>query len=260
MGFRFHFRNLGYNDSSIEVLAENCDDHDDGCNDSCASLSCFQDDGSIAHHHSALRTKYYRRRPDVRRRRSNETTETHDEFLDEDHGPVVDHHVWYINTVGLQPSIIDSIAVFKYVKGEGLVEGTECSVCLNEFEEGETLRLLPKCSHAFHISCIDTWLRSHTNCPLCRAPIVSNMADKGPSSSSGVNNEVTEGTQVAIIVDNEESEGQTGSVTSEMRHRPYEEDERNTEDEDGVLQPVRRSVSLDSMAASRSAKHLLIMV
>lgn len=160
MGFRFHFRNLGYNDSSIEVLAENCDDHDDGCNDSCASLSCFQDDGSIAHHHSALRTKYliiiftvlafsffilclyvyyvryYRRRPDFRRRRSNETTETRDEFLDEDHGPVVDHHVWYINTVGLQPSIIDSIAVFKYVKGEGLVEGTECSVCLNEFEEG----------------------------------------------------------------------------------------------------------------------------
>ncbi|TYI88083.1 hypothetical protein E1A91_D04G181700v1 [Gossypium mustelinum] len=280
MGFRFHFRNLGYNDSSIEVLAENCDDHDDGCNDSCASLSCFQDDGSIAHHHSALRTKYliiiftvlafsffilclyvyyvryYRRRPDFRRRRSNETTETRDEFLDEDHGPVVDHHVWYINTVGLQPSIIDSIAVFKYVKGEGLVEGTECSVCLNEFEEGETLRLLPKCSHAFHISCIDTWLRSHTNCPMCRAPIVSNMADKGPSSSSGVNNEVTEGTQVAIILDNEESEGQTGSVTSEMRHRPYEEDERNTEDEDGVLQPVRRSVSLDSMAASQISQAL----
>ncbi|KAK9930380.1 hypothetical protein M0R45_027419 [Rubus argutus] len=33
--------------------------------------------------------------------------------------------------------------------------------------------LLPKCSHAFHINCIDTWLRSHTNCPLCRAYIVS---------------------------------------------------------------------------------------
>ncbi|CAL1395531.1 unnamed protein product [Linum trigynum] len=48
-----------------------------------------------------------------------------------------------------------------------------CSVCLSEFEEGESLRLLPKCSHAFHIPCIDTWLRSHKNCPLCRAPIVA---------------------------------------------------------------------------------------
>ncbi|XP_019459886.1 PREDICTED: RING-H2 finger protein ATL54-like [Lupinus angustifolius] len=85
----------------------------------------------------------------------------------------VDHPVWFITTVGLQQSIINSIEVFKYKKDEGLIEGTECSVCLNEFREGDTLRLLPKCNHAFHIPCIDTWLRSHTNCPLCRASIVS---------------------------------------------------------------------------------------
>ncbi|KAE8702521.1 hypothetical protein F3Y22_tig00110482pilonHSYRG00238 [Hibiscus syriacus] len=59
----------------------------------------------------------------TQKRRSNprreSTIETHNEFLDEDHGPVVvDHHVWYINTVGLQPSVIDSIAVFKYMKGD----------------------------------------------------------------------------------------------------------------------------------------------
>ncbi|KAK7321213.1 hypothetical protein VNO77_31607 [Canavalia gladiata] len=94
-----------------------------------------------------------------------------EEFLNENQ---VDHPVWLITTVGLQQSIINSITVCKYKKDEGLVEGTECSVCLNEFQEEETLRLLPKCNHAFHIPCIDTWLRSHTNCPLCRAGIVSN--------------------------------------------------------------------------------------
>ncbi|GAB2211129.1 hypothetical protein Droror1_Dr00016421 [Drosera rotundifolia] len=47
------------------------------------------------------------------------------------------------------------------------------TVCLTEFEEGEDLRLLPMCSHAFHVFCIDTWLRSHKNCPLCRAPVVN---------------------------------------------------------------------------------------
>ncbi|KAJ4716840.1 RING-H2 finger protein [Melia azedarach] len=71
------------------------------------------------------------------------------DFLDEDRGPVVDHHIWYINTVGLQPSIISEITVCRYKKGDGLIEGTDCSVCLSEFQEDETLRLLPKCSHCF---------------------------------------------------------------------------------------------------------------
>lgn len=100
---------------------------------------------------------------------------THDGFLDENHAPRADHPIWYIRTVGLEQSVIDSIAVFKYNKGDGLIEGTDCSVCLSEFEDDESLRLLPKCSHAFHITCIDTWLRSHKNCPLCRAPVVDDF-------------------------------------------------------------------------------------
>ncbi|KAE8701141.1 hypothetical protein F3Y22_tig00110548pilonHSYRG00340 [Hibiscus syriacus] len=64
--------------------------------------------------------------------------------------------IWYINKIGLKQSVIDSIAVFRYKKDEGLIEGTECSVCLNEFREDENLRLLPKCSHGFHLTCTDT--------------------------------------------------------------------------------------------------------
>ncbi|TMX05086.1 hypothetical protein EJD97_002576 [Solanum chilense] len=77
-----------------------------------------------------------------------------------------------IQTVGLQQSVISAITIHKYKKGEGLIEGTECSVCLSEFQEDETLRILPNCNHAFHIPCIDTWLESHINCPMCRADIV----------------------------------------------------------------------------------------
>lgn len=90
----------------------------------------------------------------------------------------MDHPIWHITTVGLQQSVIDSITAFKYKKIDGLlVDGSDlsCSVCLTEFEEGDDLRLLPKCSHAFHVCCIDTWLRSHKNCPLCRAPIVNEI-------------------------------------------------------------------------------------
>jgi Ring finger domain len=48
-----------------------------------------------------------------------------------------------------------------------------CTVCLGDFHDGELLRLLPNCGHAFHVSCIDTWLRAHANCPLCRAAVVA---------------------------------------------------------------------------------------
>eukprot|EP01018_Ginkgo_biloba_P028706 Gb_33454 [translate_table: standard] len=80
---------------------------------------------------------------------------------------------WPLVTVGLEESVIRSIPVCKYKRGDGVVEGTDCSVCLSEFQEDDSLRLLPKCSHAFHMPCIDTWLQSHSSCPLCRANIVN---------------------------------------------------------------------------------------
>ncbi|XP_050222018.1 RING-H2 finger protein ATL52-like [Mercurialis annua] len=76
-------------------------------------------------------------------------------------------------TAGLDESLIKSITVCKFKKGDGFVEGTDCSVCLSEFQENDRLRLLPKCNHAFHLPCIDTWLKSHASCPLCRSHIAS---------------------------------------------------------------------------------------
>lgn len=84
-----------------------------------------------------------------------------------------DHHFWRISTPGLHRSAIDSITVVGFKKEERIIDGTDCSVCLSEFEQDEALRLLPKCSHAFHVNCIDMWLLSHKNCPLCRAPVFS---------------------------------------------------------------------------------------
>lgn len=86
------------------------------------------------------------------------------------------HDQWQLASTGLDEALIESIAVCKYKKGDGLVEGTECAVCLGEFQENESLRLLPKCNHAFHLPCIDTWLKSHSNCPLCRASVVQSSS------------------------------------------------------------------------------------
>ncbi|KAI3519141.1 hypothetical protein L1887_08168 [Cichorium endivia] len=47
-------------------------------------------------------------------------------------------------------------------------EKVSCSVCLQDFQLGETVRSLPQCHHMFHLPCIDKWLVRHGSCPLCR--------------------------------------------------------------------------------------------
>lgn len=45
---------------------------------------------------------------------------------------------------------------------------TTCPICVDDFEGGEELRVLP-CKHQYHPACIDPWLLNHsTICPLCR--------------------------------------------------------------------------------------------
>lgn len=53
----------------------------------------------------------------------------------------------------------------------------ECAVCLNEFQEEEKLRAMPNCGHVFHIDCIDIWLQNNANCPLCRTSISAARPD-----------------------------------------------------------------------------------
>ena len=94
------------------------------------------------------------------------------------------HHAWHIRTVGLYEAAIESIALTRYQAGAGMPRAADCSVCLGEFQDGELLRLLPNCGHAFHVPCIGTWLRAHVNCPLCRANVVLDSAAAGDSGTS----------------------------------------------------------------------------
>ncbi|KAJ9179388.1 hypothetical protein P3X46_011180 [Hevea brasiliensis] len=66
-----------------------------------------------------------------------------------------------------------SASTFRYQKGIRNTEApeTECIVCLSEFQDEEYVRQLSHCRHSFHAPCIDMWLYSHSDCPLCRTPI-----------------------------------------------------------------------------------------
>ncbi|KAJ4714503.1 RING-H2 finger protein [Melia azedarach] len=209
----------------------------------------------------------YKRRNNLRRRNQQMIFGTQEDFFDEDHGPVLDHPIWYINTIGLPQSVIDSIAVFKYNRCEGLIEGTECSVCLSEFQEDETLRLLPKCSHAFHISCIDTWLSS--NALDSRNDIEITVVNSENYSGDGRNNLEAGGiSEIPNENDNSSNSGafsvedartaensmkdfsrlKTRNCNSDCRVLSDLAENRRLVEED--TQPMRRSVSLDSSAAS----------
>uniref|UniRef100_A0A0E0HKU4 RING-type domain-containing protein n=1 Tax=Oryza nivara TaxID=4536 RepID=A0A0E0HKU4_ORYNI len=48
----------------------------------------------------------------------------------------------------------------------------DCAVCLEPFEEGNTLRMMP-CFHSFHQRCIFSWLRISRICPVCRFTLPS---------------------------------------------------------------------------------------
>lgn len=72
---------------------------------------------------------------------------------------------------GLDQAFIDALPVFMYKEIVGAKEPFDCAVCLCEFSEKDQLRLLPTCSHAFHLNCIDTWLLSNSTCPLCRGTL-----------------------------------------------------------------------------------------
>ncbi|CAL5059121.1 unnamed protein product [Urochloa decumbens] len=53
--------------------------------------------------------------------------------------------------------------------GGGGEPAMECAVCLSAMQDGDAVRALPGCRHAFHAACVDAWLCARATCPVCRA-------------------------------------------------------------------------------------------
>lgn len=88
-----------------------------------------------------------------------------------------------VSSQGLDLSMLKTIPTFVYTAATHHGPLLECAVCLSEFEDQDRGRLLPKCNHAFHVECIDPWFGSHTNCPLCRAPVRPDIQAHGPAET-----------------------------------------------------------------------------
>ena len=45
-----------------------------------------------------------------------------------------------------------------------------CSICLETYTKNDIINIL-KCGHKYHDKCIDGWIETNNNCPLCRLSI-----------------------------------------------------------------------------------------
>ncbi|KAK8633688.1 hypothetical protein V6N13_014527 [Hibiscus sabdariffa] len=146
---------------------------------------------------------------------------------------------------GLEASVIESfpIMVYSEVKDHKIGNGAlECAVCLNEFEDDETLRLIPKCDHVFHPECIDAWLASHTTCPVCRANLVPQPGDPVSQLTAPIN-----------AVPELDLEAQNGGCNSEPEEeRPINNNELNGQAEAQAASEVEVNNSNASLNRNRT--------
>ncbi|WCJ30615.1 RING/U-box superfamily protein [Euphorbia peplus] len=70
-------------------------------------------------------------------------------------------------------------------------DGKRCAICLEDFEIREMVMMTP-CNHMFHEECIVPWVKSHGQCPVCRASIWE-PTDGRSSSTINVTNVVPNG-------------------------------------------------------------------
>ncbi|CAN6453524.1 unnamed protein product [Victoria cruziana] len=78
------------------------------------------------------------------------------------------------NVKGMQSESVKRLPEFVISSQEKIKASANempCAICLQDFEEGDIARSLPRCSHHFHMVCIDKWLTVHGTCPICRQQV-----------------------------------------------------------------------------------------
>nr|XP_060623714.1 E3 ubiquitin-protein ligase RNF13 isoform X2 [Anolis sagrei ordinatus] len=135
----------------------------------------------------------------------------------------------------LQKDQLKKLPVHKFKKGD---EYDVCAICLDEYEDGDKLRILP-CSHAYHCKCVDPWLtKTKKTCPVCKQKVVPSQGDSdSETDSSQEENEVSENTPLLRPLASASTQS-FGALSESYSHpnmtesSDYEEDDDDDDNED----------------------------
>ncbi|KFK35439.1 hypothetical protein AALP_AA5G284500 [Arabis alpina] len=157
----------------------------------------------------------------------------------------------------LDPTVLEKIPIFVYSVKTHKTPLEECSVCLSEFEEEDEGRVLPKCGHVFHVECIDTWFRSRSSCPLCRAPVQPEQAviESGLRIPESV--KPIEDTEAGSSSSSDESSTPSSSSGSPVRF-PMEACEREPIDLVGIIVEIPRESNSGLTGDTGSSNRVLL--
>ncbi|XP_022773521.1 receptor homology region, transmembrane domain- and RING domain-containing protein 2-like isoform X2 [Durio zibethinus] len=146
-----------------------------------------------------------------------------------------------------------------------------CAICLEDYNMGEKLRILP-CCHKFHAFCVDSWLTTwRTFCPVCKRDARTSTGDQPASEStpllsstpSSVSSSVLSSVRSslasssAIQIARAASRSPSVSHTHSLASTPYIQQSLRTYRQSPSMSCSQSSVDLRNASSQRShASHL----
>jgi len=147
----------------------------------------------------------------------------------------------------LPKSALKKLPIHKFKQGDPF---ETCCICLDDFDEGDKLRILP-CDHGYHSKCIDSWLVKHKRiCPQCRKRVF----DRGTGYNSSDNDSDNERAPLLGAAGGTAARPSTSSAGGTFSNQP----QPGPSSRSGILdrlQAVGGSVPSNGPSTSNGATH-----